>query len=152
MPVPIICLDENVCQFAERFRQSSLKPQYQYFVIVLLGLMHCEGRRTSSGLLRQIGARTELGRAEPLSLASALGSCSGGERWPRHFREEMQPQVEAEQQRQRQEQPKRRGRPKLPVVTGYLIGDDSTIRNARARRWKDWVGITRRRRQTHARP
>jgi hypothetical protein len=60
MPVPIICLDENVCHFAERFRQLLSKPQYQYFVIVLLGLMQCEGGRTLSGLLRQIGAGPSL--------------------------------------------------------------------------------------------
>ena len=34
MPVPIICLDDEVCQFAERFREQFTKPQYQYFVIV----------------------------------------------------------------------------------------------------------------------
>ena len=60
MPVPIICLDENVCHFAERFRKLLSKPQYQYFVIVLLGLMECEGGRTLSGLLRQIGAGPSL--------------------------------------------------------------------------------------------
>jgi len=60
MPVPIICLDENVCHFAERFRKLLSKPQYQYFVIVLLGLMQCEGGRTLSGLLRQIGAGPSL--------------------------------------------------------------------------------------------
>ncbi len=48
MPVPIICLDDEVCQFAERFREQFTKPQYQYFVTVLLGLMLCEGRRTRS--------------------------------------------------------------------------------------------------------
>ena len=54
MPVPIICLDESLRQFAERFRQELSKPPYQYFVIVLLGLMLCEARRTLQGLLRQI--------------------------------------------------------------------------------------------------
>ena len=54
MPIPIICLDEQLRQFAERFRQELSKPQYQYLVIVLLGLMLCEGRRTLRGLLRQV--------------------------------------------------------------------------------------------------
>ena len=39
MPVPILCLDEHVRHFAERFGKLFSKPQYQYFVIVLLGLM-----------------------------------------------------------------------------------------------------------------
>jgi hypothetical protein len=46
----------------------------------------------------------------------------------------MQPVVAAEQQRQRHEQPKRRGRPKAPVVTGYLIGDDSTMHKHKAKK------------------
>ena len=54
MPIPIICLDEQVRQFAQRFRHELSKPQYQYLVIVLLGLMLCEGTRTLQGLLRQI--------------------------------------------------------------------------------------------------
>ena len=54
MPVPIICLDEDVHHFAERFQKLLSKPQYQYFVTVLLGLMLCEGTRTLSGVLRQI--------------------------------------------------------------------------------------------------
>jgi hypothetical protein len=46
----------------------------------------------------------------------------------------MQSQVEAEQQRQRQALPRRRGRPKPPVVTGYLIGDDSTIEKRKGKK------------------
>ena len=55
MPQPIICLDEEVCHFAERFGSLFSKPQYQYFVIVLLGLIECEGRRTLSAVLREVG-------------------------------------------------------------------------------------------------
>src|SRR6266516_711718 len=134
MPVPIICLDEQVRQFAERFRHHLSKPQYQYFVIVLLGLMLCEGTRTLSGLLRQIahgptlaGLSRDLAEApwEPARVA---------EEWLKHFRDRMQPQVAAELERQRQEQPKRRGRPKAPVVTGYLIGDDSTMHKPKGKK------------------
>src|SRR5438067_3327513 len=39
----------------------------------------------------------------------------------------MAPVVQAEQERQRQARPRRWGRPPQPVVTGYLIGDDSTV-------------------------
>jgi hypothetical protein len=109
MPVPIICLDEYLQQFAERFRHELSKPQYQYFVIVLLGLMLCEGRRTLQGLLRQIADGPSLAGlsrflAQAPWQAAAIVDC-----WLRHFREEMQPLVEAEQQRHRQAQPKRRG-------------------------------------------
>jgi len=140
MPVPIICLDEYLQQFAERFRHELSKPQYQYFVIVLLGLMLCEGRRTLQGLLRQIADGPSLAGlsrflAQAPWQAAAIVDC-----WLRHFREEMQPLVEAEQQRHRQGQPKRRGRAKLPVVTGYLIGDDSTIEKRKGKKMEG-VGL-----------
>ena len=134
MPIPIICLDEYLRQFAQRFRHELSKPQYQYFVIVLLGLMLCEGRRTLQGLLRQIADGPSLaGLSRFLSQAPGLAA-DVVEVWLAHFREEMQPEVAAEVQRQRREQPKRQGRPKLPVVTGYLIGDDSTIEKRKGKK------------------
>jgi len=133
MPVPIICLDEALQHFAERFSTLFSKPQYQHFVTVLLGLMQCEGNRTLTGLLRQIAEQPSLaGLSRFLSEAPwearAVADC-----WLRHFREEMQPQVSAVLQQQRQGQAKHRGRPKRPVVTGYLIGDDSTIQKRKGK-------------------
>jgi hypothetical protein len=134
MPVPIICLDEHVRQFAERFRHEFSKPQYQYFMTVLLGLMLCEGTRTLRGLLRQIAAGPSLAGLSRFLSQAPWQATAVVECWLKHFREEMQPLVEAEQQRQRQAQPKGRGRPKPPVVTGYLIGDDSTIEKRKGKK------------------
>ncbi len=39
----------------------------------------------------------------------------------------MAPAVASQRQRHEIAQPKRRGRPKQPLVTGYVIGDDSTM-------------------------
>src|SRR5947209_3908421 len=115
MPVPIICLDQEICQFAERFRELFSKPQYQYFVTVLLGLMECEGNRTLTGLLRQSAEQPSLAGLSRF-LSEAPGQAARvADRWLRHFREEMQPQVTADLQRQRQGLPKHRGRPKQPV-------------------------------------
>ncbi len=55
MPQLILCLDEEVYHFAKRFDALFSKPQYQYLVTVLLGLMECDGKRTLSGLLREVG-------------------------------------------------------------------------------------------------
>jgi hypothetical protein len=60
MPVPIIYLDDELCHFVARYRQQFSRPQYQYFVIVLLGLLLCEGRHTLLGLLRQVAEATSL--------------------------------------------------------------------------------------------
>jgi hypothetical protein len=134
MPQPIICLDEEVRHFAERFRSVFTKPQYQYFVTVLLGMMECEGKRTLSGVLSKVG--------EPPSLSGLSRFFSEAPWvqealvviWLEHFRAEMQPLVEAEREQQRQQQPKRRGRPKQPLVTGYVIGDDSTMSKPKGRK------------------
>jgi len=134
MPVPIICLDEDVRYFAERFREMFSKPQYQYFVTVLLGLMLCEGARTLSGLLQQIAESPSLAGLSRFLSEAPWEEAAVAESWLRHFREEMQPQVAAELQRERQMQPKHRGRPKAPVVTGYLIGDDSTIEKRKGKK------------------
>ncbi len=144
MPVPLLCLDHELLHFAERFRSQFSKPQYQYFVTVLLGLMECEGRRTLSALLREVGASPSL---SGLSRFLAEAPWSADEivtSWQRHFRTEMQPLITAEREQQCQQQPKRRGRPKQPLVTGYVIGDDSTMsKREQSARWKDWASTTR---------
>src|SRR6266516_2562877 len=134
MPIPIICLDEALQHFAGRFRELLSKPQYQYFVTVLLGLMLCEGTRTLRWLLRQIAAGPSLAGLSRFLSEAPWEAAALAEHWLAHFRATMQPQVVAEQERQRQAQPKRRGRPHAPVVTGYLIGDDSTIEKRKAKK------------------
>ncbi len=134
MPQPIICLDEEVRHFAERFRSVFSKPQYQYFVTVLLGLMECEGKRTLSGVLSKVGDPPSLSGlsrffSEAPWMQEALVAI-----WLEHFRREMQPLVEVEREQQRHLQPKRRGRPRHPLVTGYLIGDDSTMSKPKGRK------------------
>jgi len=54
--------------------------------------------------------------------------------WLTHFRHEMRFVVEAERHRHQSQQPKRRGRPKQPLVTGYVIGDDSTMAKPKGRK------------------
>ncbi len=134
MPQPIICLDEEVRQFAERFRSVFSKPQYQYFVTVLVGLLECDGKRTLSGVLSKVGQPPSLSGlsrffSEAPWLQEALVVI-----WLEHFRAEMQPLVQAEREQQRNLQPKRRGRPKQPLVTGYVIGDDSTMSKPKGRK------------------
>lgn len=134
MPHPILCLDEEVRHFAERFRSVFSKPQYQYFVTVLLGLLECDGKRTLSGVLSKVGQPPGLSGlsrffAEAPWLQEALVVI-----WLEHFRAEMQPLVEVEREQQRTRQPKGRGRPKQPLVTGYVIGDDSTMSKPKGRK------------------
>lgn len=134
MPVPIICLDSYVRHFVEQFREQFSKPQFKYFVTVLLGLLLCQEARTLSGLLRQVADGPGLwGLSRFLSTAPwEPGSVVAS--WLAWFREQMQPKVALEQERQVRERPRQRGRPKKPVVTGYLIGDDSTIQKRKGKK------------------
>src|SRR5579859_7647142 len=100
MPVPIICLDDELCHFLAGYRPLMSKPQYQYLVIVLLGLMLCEGRRTLRGLLRQIAAGPSLAGLSRFLSQAPWQATDAVECWLSHFREGMQPQVAAERQRQ----------------------------------------------------
>ena len=102
MPQPIRCLDEEGCHFAERFRSLSTKPQYQYLVTVLLGLMECDGRRTLSGLLHEVGQPPSLSGLSRFFSQAPWSQEEVVARWLRYVRVEMQPLVEAKQGQQRQ--------------------------------------------------
>lgn len=139
MPVPIICLDDELCHFVERYRRLLSKPQYQYFVIVLVGLMLCEGRRTLVGLVEQVAESTSLSGLSRFLAQAPWDGQAVGQQWLQDFRARMQPAVEAEHERPRRTLPKRRGRPKQPRVTGYLIGDDSTMHKPKGKK-KEGLG------------
>jgi hypothetical protein len=134
MPQPIICLDEEVRHFAERFRSVWSKPQYQYFVTVLLGLLECEGKRTLSGIVSKVAQPPSLSGLSRFFSEAPWDQEALAAIWLEHFRAEMQPLVEVEREQQRTAQPKRRGRPKQPLVTGYVIGDDSTMSKPKGRK------------------
>ena len=134
MPKPIITLSEDLRQFIEHFRSCFTKRQWKYFVTVLLGLVECQERRTLTGLLRVV--------AEKVSLSGLSRFLS---RWP--WKEEalvatwyalfcarMMPLVMAEHIRQRLNRPKKPGRPRKTVVTGFLVLDDSVHTKPKGRK------------------
>jgi DDE superfamily endonuclease len=127
MPIPMICLDTSLRQFAAAFRGCFSKPQARYFEIVLLALLLCEGPHTLSGLRRQIAERLSVAGLSRFLAKAPWSEEEVALTWRRRFREQMAPRVVAEQERRRAERLRQPGRPPAPVVTGYLIGDDSTM-------------------------
>jgi hypothetical protein len=125
MPKPIVCLCEQLRQFTEIFRSCFSKRQWKYFVIVLLGLIECEERKTMSGLLRVIGEQVSLSGLSRFLNKWKWSQAKVAQSWQLHFRQRLEPLVQAEHSRLKAEQPKRIGRPKQTVVTGFLIFDDS---------------------------
>ncbi len=126
MSIPIICLDAGLRQFCERFRRSFSKPQYKYLVTVLLGLMLCQGTCTLSGVLGQVAEGQSLSGLSRFFSQAPWSAEAVAEAWLEGFGEQMSQAMREEKARQRGQQPRRQGRPQATVVTGYLIGDDST--------------------------
>ena len=133
MPTPIICADPRLRQFADCFRSCFSKPQFQYFVTVLLALLLCLEAATCSGLQRAVcfgrslaGLSRFLARApwSPTAVAAA---------WTTRFRSQLAPAVATELARRKAARPPHPGRPPVTLVTGYLAGDDSVCAKLRAR-------------------
>ncbi len=101
---------------------------------MLVGLMLCEGRRTLLGLLRQVAEATSLSGLSRFLSQAPWDEGEVAKQWLEDFRKTMDPAVKAEQARVRQVQPKRRGRPRVPLVTGDVIGDDSTMHKPKGKK------------------
>src|SRR5437764_14578303 len=70
MPVPIVCLDTRLRQFAAAFDACFSAPQRRHFVTVLLALLLCREPRTLTGLRRQVaGGRSVAALSRFLSAA-----------------------------------------------------------------------------------
>jgi SRSO17 transposase len=134
MRVPIICMDARLRQFAAAFRSCFSKPQHRYFEIVLLALLLCLETRTLSGLLRQVAARATLSGLSRFLAKAPWDTTEVAQTWRTRFDTQVAPLVQAAHARQRAARPNRRGRPPTPVVTGYLIGDDSTMHKVRGKK------------------
>ena len=134
MPKPIVCVSEQLRQYMELFRGCFSQRQWKYFVIVLLGLIECEERKTMSGLLRVIGERVSLSGLSRFLNKWPWSPEAVAQSWQAHFRQQLAPLVRAEHARLKALAPKGVGRPKQTVVTGYLIFDDSVHEKPKGRK------------------
>ena len=134
MPKPIVCLSEQLSQYLENFRPCFSKRQWKYFVTVLLGLIECEERKTMTGILRVVGERISLSGLSRFLSKWPWSAAEVTQIWMLRFRQRLEPLVQAEHDRLKAERPKRIGRPKTTVVTGYLIFDDSVHTKPKGRK------------------
>ena len=107
MPKPILCLSEQLRQFLEIFRSCFSKRQWKYFVIVLLGLIECEERKTMTGLLR-----VEAEEVSPSGLSRFLSKWLWEPNhlvqiWLQRFHQRLESAAQTEHLRLKAEQPKR---------------------------------------------
>jgi DDE superfamily endonuclease len=129
MPHPIVCQDERLRQHLQSFQALFSCPQYKHFVTVLMGLLLGEAGHTLSHIRRAVSGKKSLS-----SLSRFLSEAPWDHQYINQynfsrFRELMQAKIEEERQRKFPEIKKqnRRSRRSIPLVTGYLIGDDSTM-------------------------
>lgn len=135
MRLPIVCLDPHLRHYLALFQDTFSKPQYKYFVIILLGLMLCQSsNQTLSGLLQQVSGQASLSGTSRFMGQAPWQAKELATTWQAQFRQEMQEAVLAAHRQQKRRRKKKRGRPKKTVVTGYLIGDDSTIEKRRGKK------------------
>ena len=126
MAQPVIVQDATLRQFARSLTGVFSRPQWKYFVIVLLGLLHGDATHTLSGILRQVAITATVSglsrflKQAPWSVEALTAARAA--RFKTQVADEVT-QVHAEQRAQR---PRRPGRPRETVVTGFLILDDST--------------------------
>ena len=126
MPHLMIVQDARLVQYMQAFSAVFTLPQWKYFVTVLLGVLHCDERRTLSALLRHVAVKVTIFglcyflRKAPWSV-DALTAVRQD-----YFYAQVAPLVAAAHAEQRAQRPRRSGHPKQTVVTGYLIMDDST--------------------------
>lgn len=126
MAQPVIVQDVSLHQFSRSLCAVFSLPQWKYLVTVLLGLLHCDETHTLSGMLRQVAISVTVSglsrflKHAPWSIAELTAARQA--RFDAHVAEAV---VEAHAQ-QRDQQPRRVGRPRQTVVTGFLIVDDST--------------------------
>lgn len=134
MPVPIVCLDTRLRQFAAAFDACFSAPQRRHFVTVLLALLLCREPRTLTGLRRQVAGGRSVAALSRFLAAAPWSTAAVAATWRARFDGQVRQLVAAEHARQRRTRPRRRGRPVATQVVGYLIGDDSTMQKPKARR------------------
>ncbi len=134
MRVPIICMDGRLRHFAAAFRACFSSPQYRYFEIVLLALLLCLEAKTLTALLRQVAARASLAGLSRFLAKAPWSTTAVAQTWRTRFDTQVAPLVHAAHARHRAARPCRRGRPRASVVTGYVIGDDSTMHKVRGKK------------------
>lgn len=134
MRVPIVCVDGRVRQYAQTFADCFSRPQFQHFVIVLVGLLLCRGTRTLTGLLQSVAVNTSLASLSRFLSEAPWKASEVAARWRTRFEQQLAPQVAQHHADHRAARPRRPGRPKASIVTGYLIGDDSTCHKLRGKK------------------
>jgi len=126
MAQPVIVQDATLRQFARSLAGVFSQPQWKYFVIVLLGLLHNDSAQTLCGLLRQVATMASVSGLSRFLCQAPWSVEALTALRQRRFDAQMAAAIHQAHATQREQRLRRRGRPRETVVTGFLILDDST--------------------------
>lgn len=149
MPHPIVCQDERLRQYLQSFQALFSRPQYEHFVTVLMGQLLGEAGHTLSHLHRTVSGKKSIASLSRFFSDSPWSHQSIIEHNFSRFCREMQPKIDkmCQEMLEESKKQKRRGKRPIPFVTGYLIGDDSTMYKPKSRKMQ---GIGKHHSTTHA--
>ena len=122
----IILQEATFRNYLEAFRGKLNAAQWKYFVTVLMGLVHCEGSKTLSGMLRKVAVAVTISGLSRFLISPAWSVAELEKVRYQQFVQQVQPMVAQAHSEQKAKRERRRGRPRPTLVTGYLILDDST--------------------------
>lgn len=122
----IINQDATLRNYLEAFQPKFSAPQWKYFVTVQMGLLHCAGSKTLSGMLRQVAVVVTMSGLSRFLISRAWSIADLEQVRYQQYQAQVQPRILQAHQRQKEKRVRRRGHPQPTVVTGYLILDDST--------------------------
>src|SRR2546423_6197855 len=131
MPHPIVCQDERLRQYLQSFQALFSRPQYEHFVTVLMALLLSLEGYTLSHLKHTIAGIKRLSSLSRFLSSSPWNNQLVIQYNYTRFCRIMQSRIEQECQIMLAKQQNKRGRRSTPLVTGYLIGDDSTMLKAK---------------------
>lgn len=142
MPIPMICLEAALRQYAEAFRGAFSAPQFQHFVTVLLGLLLAPERRTLLGLRGRVAGARSLSALSRFFAQAPWSANDLAQAWLVRFRQQLAPQIQAEHRLQEGQRPPRRGKPRRTQVTAFVSFDDTTVaKHVQGRRGRCMAGV-----------
>jgi SRSO17 transposase len=127
-------MDGRLRHFTAAFRACFSKPQHRYFETVLLALLLCQAAKTLTGLARQVAVQVPVSGLSRFLAKAPWSTAEVAQTWRMRFDTQVAPLVAAEHARHRAAPLLRPGRSPRTVVTGYLIGDDSTMEKTRGKK------------------
>jgi hypothetical protein len=126
MRVPIVCVDARLRQYAQAFADCFSRPQFQHFVIVLVGLLLCRGTRTLSGLLSCVAVKASLASLSRFLSQAPWKASEVALRWRERFEQQLAPQVAQRHADHRAARPRRPGRP--CQLSGYTGSSATSVK------------------------